>query len=63
MADPSERQMATLRAVAAAPDGSQKPVDDSCAADECCWAGWLLAEGDSGYALTSQGRATMRRLF
>jgi hypothetical protein len=62
MTDPTERQIATLRAVAAG-GGFQSRVDDGPAAEECCWKGWLLAEGDSGYGLTMDGRAMMRRLF
>ena len=62
MTDPTERQKATLRAIAAE-GGYQALVQDNHAAEECCWEGWLLAEDDAGYALTIEGKAMMRRLF
>ena len=62
MTDPTDRQIATLRAVRA--EGRfQNKVADGRAADECCWEGWLLAEGDTDCALTIDGKAMMRRLF
>lgn len=62
MTDPTERQKATLRAVASE-GGYRDRVEDKEAAEECCWRGWLLAEDDAGYALTSDGKAMMQRLF
>ncbi len=62
MTDPTERQKATLRAVAA--DGGYRlQVEDIPAAEECVWEGWLLAEDHTGYGLTMDGRALLRRLF
>jgi len=62
MTDPTERQIATLRAIASE-GGYQPEVKDPGAAEECVWEGWLLAEDDAGYALTIDGKAMMRRLF
>lgn len=59
---PDQRQLAVLKAVFEA-DGFCEHVDDNDAAEACAWAGWLMAEGETGFGLTLDGRAVVARLL
>ena len=58
---PSERQLELLTAIAAR-GGYIDEVEDMALAEACVDHEWLAAEGETGYALTLEGHALIRRL-